>query len=77
MGGARAARERLTGEVDPHLVDASVGLALGDDGDGQVDGAAVGVEVEDHLLEAAPLEDDVLDVVDRGVVLLRARRWSR
>jgi hypothetical protein len=25
--------------------------------------------VEDHLLEALPIEDDVVDVFDRGVVL--------
>ena len=62
-------RERLVGEVDPHLVDAPVDRPVGDDGDGQADRAVVRLEVDDHLLEAAPLENGVLDVLDRGVVV--------
>src|SRR3954466_8547864 len=59
--------------VDPQLVDESAGRAVGDDRHREVEGAAGTVKVEDHLLEAALLEDDVLDGLDARVVLTQPR----
>ncbi len=55
--------------VDPQLLDPPSPAAIGDNRDGKIDRAALAVEVQDHLLEAAGREDDVLDVLDRDVVL--------
>jgi hypothetical protein len=60
-----AAGQRPAAPVDPQLVDPSVGLAVGDDRDRNVDVPCLTVEVQDHLLEAASLGDDMLDILDR------------
>ena len=59
--------------VDPQLDDPSVGLLLGDDRDRKIDSFGLAVEVENHLHEAAPPRDDILDVLDRGVALAEPR----
>ena len=62
-----AAGQRPAAEVHPQFLDASVGLAVGDDRDRKVDSLGLTVEVENHLPKAASLGDDVLDVLDRDV----------
>ena len=68
-----AAVQRPAAEVDPQLVHQSVGHAVGDDRDRQIDSPGLAVEMENHLLEAARLGDDVLDVLDRDVALREPR----
>ena len=57
----------------PQFVDPSVGLLVGDDRDRKIDSSALSVEVENHLLKAASLGDDVLHVLDRMVALAEPR----
>ena len=62
-----AAGQRPAAEVDPQLVDPSVGLAVGDDRDRKLDSPRLTIEVQDHLLKAASLGNDMLDILDRDV----------
>lgn len=51
--------ERPAAEVDPQLVDLPVGPEVGDDRDGKIDLPALSVEMENYILKAVPLDDDV------------------
>jgi hypothetical protein len=42
---------------------------VGDDRDGKVDSPGLSIDVENHLLKAAWLGDDVLDILDRRAAL--------
>jgi hypothetical protein len=64
-----AACQRPAAGVDPQLVDPPVGLVIGDDRDREVDSPGLTVKVENHLLEASGLGDDVVHVLDRRVAL--------
>ena len=55
--------------VDPQLVEPLPGEVVGDERERQIHAAALAVDVQDDLLEAALLEDDALDVLDRDVPL--------
>lgn len=61
---------------DPQLVDPA-GLAVGHDHNREVDWPCLTVEVEDYLLEALSLGDDVLDVLDRDICAAGATSWFR
>ena len=61
------AGERPGAEVDPQLLETPAGAVVGDERVRKVDSSALAVEVEYHLLEAALLRDDALDVFERGV----------
>jgi hypothetical protein len=63
-----AAGEWPVAAIDPQLVDPPVGPAVGHDRNREVDSSGLTIEVENHLLEALSLGDDVLDVLDRDVV---------
>jgi hypothetical protein len=63
------AGQRPAAVVDPQFVDPSVRFAVGHDRERKIDSAGFTVEVKNHLLKAASLEDDVLKVLDRGVAL--------
>jgi hypothetical protein len=64
-----AAGQRPAAVVDSRLVDPSVRFAVGDDHERKIHWAGLTVEVQNHLFKAASLEDDVLNVLDRGVAL--------
>jgi hypothetical protein len=68
-----AAGEWPVAEIDPQLVDPPAGPAVGHDCNREVDSACLTVEVENYLLEALSLGDDVLDVLDRDVVPTQPR----
>jgi hypothetical protein len=63
-----ATGERPAAEVDTQLLEASVGVVVRDERVREVDAAALTLEVENHLLEAALFGDDPLDVLDRHLV---------
>jgi hypothetical protein len=64
--------------VDPQLGEPPVGRMVADDRERKLDAPVrVVVEVQEHLLEAAGLEDDVVDVVDGDVARLEPRAELR
>jgi hypothetical protein len=65
-----AAPQRPAAVVDPQFDDPPVGLLVGDHQDRKAHSSVLALEVDDHLREAAMVRDDVLDVLDRGVLLL-------
>jgi hypothetical protein len=67
------AGERPVAEVDPQLFDPPVGPEVGHDRDRKIDSSALPVEMENDLLEAVSLSDDVPHVLDQEVVLPEPR----
>jgi hypothetical protein len=62
-----AAVQRPRAEVEAQLDDALVLVAVGGERQGKADASAVAVEVEDDLLDAAPMRDEEVDVLDVDV----------
>src|SRR5205085_18069 len=68
-----ASRQRPAAVVDPEFEDAPVGLLLRDDRDRKIYRRGLAVEMKNYLREPALPRDDVLDVLDRDVALVKPR----